>query len=69
MADVNPNSERIRKTTLLCLAVATAALFLWMIKDFLMAILLSAILSGMFYPLYKRLLKDRYWGDRTSRIV
>lgn len=60
----NPNSERIRKTTILCLALATALLFLWMIKDFLMAILLSAILSGMFYPLYKRLLER--FGDRRS---
>ena len=64
MADVNPNSERIRKTTLLCLAVGTAALFLWMIKDFLIAILLSAILSGMFYPLYRRLLK-RFRGRQS----
>lgn len=64
MFDANPNSERIRKTTLLCLALGTALLFLWMIKDFLMAILLSAILSGMFYPLYKRLVA-RFGGRRS----
>jgi len=61
--EVNPNSERIRKATLLALALATAALFLWMIKDFLMALLLSAILSGMFYPLFKRLVA-RFGGKR-----
>jgi len=54
--DATPNSERLRKATLLCLALGTTVLFLWMIKDFLMAILLSAILSGMFYPLFKRVL-------------
>jgi predicted PurR-regulated permease PerM len=56
MADVNPTRDHVRKVVLVVLALGTTVLFLWMIREFLMALLLSAILSGMFHPLYKRLL-------------
>jgi predicted PurR-regulated permease PerM len=56
MQHPNAESERLRKPILVALAVGTTLLFLWMIREFLMALFLSAILSGMFHPLYKRLL-------------
>ena len=55
--------ERLRKTFLLVLTVGITLLFLWMIREFLMAVLLAAILSGLVYPLYRVLL--RWTGGRT----
>lgn len=48
---------RLRRTILVILAVAISVVFLWMIERFLIALLLAAIASGMFQPLYQRLLR------------
>ena len=48
--------ETIRRTTLVVLAAAITLLFLWMIRDFLMALLLAAIVAGGLRPVYRRLL-------------
>ncbi len=64
MQHSNPEHERLRKRILVALALGTTLLFLWMIHEFLMALLLSAILSGMFYPLYKRFL--RWFNGRAG---
>jgi predicted PurR-regulated permease PerM len=42
---------------LLVLALGISALFLWMIHEFLMALLFAGILSGLFQPLYQRILR------------
>lgn len=47
--------ERLNRIALVWIAIGVSALFLWMIRDFLMALLLAAVLSGWCYPLYKRI--------------
>jgi len=44
-----------RKAFLILLVVATTAAFVWVLRSFLMTILLAAVLSGLFYPLYAEL--------------
>lgn len=44
-----------RAAFLLLLAIGITLLFFWMIKDFILAILLAAVLAGMVYPFYSRL--------------
>jgi len=56
--------ETANKTTLLLLVLFISAIFLSMIRHFLMAILLAGIFSAMFSPLYKRLC--RKLGGRKS---
>jgi predicted PurR-regulated permease PerM len=56
------DSERLRRVTLVTLALFISALFLWMVREFLIALLLAAITAGMLRPLYVRLsqrLKNR----------
>jgi predicted PurR-regulated permease PerM len=49
-------TERLRRVTLVVVALATSVLFVWMIGEFVMALLLAAIFSAMFHPLYRWLL-------------
>ena len=49
------NKDLISKTTLLCLVVIISALFLTMIKQFLMAIFMAGLFSAMVGPLHHRL--------------
>jgi predicted PurR-regulated permease PerM len=49
-------TERLRRLTLVIVAVGTTLLFAWMIAEFIMALLLAAIFSAMFHPLYRWLL-------------
>ena len=51
------NEEKVRITFVLLLLVLISALFLAMVREFLMTILLAAIFSGMSQPLHSRLLK------------
>jgi predicted PurR-regulated permease PerM len=55
MYESSERSRRIQRGSLVALAGATTVLFVWVIWDFLLALLLAAILSGMFHPLYRRL--------------
>lgn len=48
-------SQRLNRIALVSIALGVSALFLWMIRDFLMALLLSALLSGWCFPLYRRI--------------
>jgi predicted PurR-regulated permease PerM len=57
-------TDRIQRGSLLVLALGTSVLFVWVIWDFLLALLLAAILSGIFHPLYRRL--ARRLGHRRS---
>ena len=54
MYEPNDRSAQIQRRSLVALAMGTSVLFLWIIWDFLLALLLAAILSGMFHPLYRR---------------
>ncbi|NIS02401.1 MAG: AI-2E family transporter, partial [Gemmatimonadetes bacterium] len=49
--------EKFRNTFLLLLAIAISLLFFAMIRTFLVAVLLAAIVSGMSQPLYRRTLR------------
>lgn len=57
MAELSTQTQRLHKTALVVLALAITLLFLWMISDFLMALLLAAIGTGIFHPLHERLTK------------
>jgi len=57
------DSERLRRVTLVALALVISLLFLWMIRDFLIALLLAALTAGMLRPLYERLGR-RFKGRR-----
>ena len=46
---------QFRKAFLILLVLATTAALLWVLRSFLMTILLAAVLSGLFYPLYSEL--------------
>jgi predicted PurR-regulated permease PerM len=64
MYERNDRTVRVQRRSLLALAVATTVLFIWVIWDFILALLLAAILSGMFHPLYRRI--ARRLGHRRS---
>ena len=49
--------ELFRRRFLLFLAIAVSATFLFMIRDFLIALVLGAVFSGLATPLYSRLLR------------
>ncbi|MBM4363472.1 MAG: AI-2E family transporter [Deltaproteobacteria bacterium] len=51
----DPGQRRVQKVVLVALALGLTALFLAMIRQFLMALLLAAIAAGMFRPLHLRL--------------
>src|SRR5262245_40572757 len=47
---------RPRVAFLLVLAIAISILFFWVIESFVLAVFLSAVLSGMLQPIYRRIL-------------
>jgi predicted PurR-regulated permease PerM len=55
MYEPTDRSAQIQRRSLVVLALGTTILFLWIIWDFLLALLMAAILSGMFHPLYRRI--------------
>ena len=54
-----PAEDRFRNAFLLGLAVAISLLFLAMIRGFIIALLVAAILSGFTHPLYRRMRDSR----------
>ncbi len=58
------NKDYFNRVTVLIITLAVSALFIAMIKGFFMTILLSAIFSGLLYPIFLRL-KKRF-GGRSS---
>jgi predicted PurR-regulated permease PerM len=58
------NKEAINRWVLLLLVFFISALFLSMIRQFLMAIFLAGIFSALSYPLYRRL--ERWFGGRRA---
>lgn len=65
MSTTDPKStEPLQRFTLVAIALGVSALFLWMIRDFLMALLLAALFSSFCFPVYERI--TRRLGDRQS---
>jgi predicted PurR-regulated permease PerM len=62
--DTEISRARFRRTFLVILALAITLLFLWMIRDFLLALLLAALAAAMSYRPYKRLL-TRFGGRKN----
>jgi predicted PurR-regulated permease PerM len=58
------NKEAINQWVLLLLVLFISALFLSMIRQFLMAIFMAGIFSALSYPLYRRF--DRWFGGRRA---
>lgn len=58
MYERNARTERVQRLSLLALALATSVLFVWVIWDFLLALLMAAILSGMFHPIYRQVARN-----------
>ena len=54
---MNSDQELYRRRFLLFLAVAVSGIFLYMIKGFLIALVLGAVFSGLANPLYTWLLR------------
>lgn len=48
-------SPQVRKVAVVLVAIAISSVFLWMIRDFLLALLLAAIIAGGVRPVYRRL--------------
>jgi predicted PurR-regulated permease PerM len=57
MNDTLYSHERYRKAFILFLVIGVTSLFIFMIRDFLIAVLLAGIFSGLLYPVYHRLLQ------------
>ena len=65
MENKNPmNRDLIHPSFLLLLVIFITALFLLMVKAFLMAILLAGIFSALIHPLYRRL--SQWMGKRKA---
>jgi len=72
--DTTPiNPLRLRRILLAILAVGITLLFLWMINEFLIALLFAAILSGMFHPPYRGLVRRfkgrKVWAAATTVLL
>ncbi len=62
MTETTIDADKFRKTFLILLVIAISLVFFAMVRGFLMAVLLAAILSGMVQPWYRwsvKLLRGR----------
>lgn len=64
MYQPNAQTRRIQRACLVALALGITVIFMWVIWEFLLALLLAAILSGMCHPIYRRI--ARSLGYRRS---
>jgi len=64
MTETDRDRVRFYRAFLLLMVVAISALFLSMIRGFLMTLLLAAIFTGLIYPLYRKLL-EKFGGRRV----
>jgi predicted PurR-regulated permease PerM len=58
------SSERVRRITLVSVAAAISLVFLYMVREFLVPLLLAALAAGLLRPLYRSL--TRRFGGRKS---
>ncbi len=54
---IKDGRDRFRKAFILFLVVGITVLFVFMVRDFLIAIILAGIFCGLLYPIYRRLLR------------
>lgn len=59
-----PGMPRSRVAFLLTLAIIITGLLCWVIKGFLLAVFMAAVLAGLLHPLYRRVLK--WMGGRKG---
>lgn len=68
-----PSQERIHRIVLVALALGVSVLFLWMIRDFLMALLLAALFTSFCFPVYERITRGlrgrRGWGAGVTVLL
>ena len=69
MNDKTKESERFRQAFILILAIAISAVFFSMIRGMLIALLMGAIIAGMTYPIYRRLLRRSRNREALSAIL
>ncbi len=69
MSNTNFDKEIFQKGFLLLLVATISLLFFAMIKQYLIAVLLAAILSGMVNPLYSKLLKLTKGRESTASVL
>lgn len=60
------NRASYRKGFILVMAVAISGLFLYMINDFLIAVLLAAIFAALLYPLYRWMMRAPFLARRPG---
>lgn len=56
MHEVKDGRERIRRVFILFLVAGITGLFIYMVRDFIIAVLLGAVFCGLLYPVYRRML-------------
>lgn len=66
MTETQNPRESYRKTFILLLVAFIVVLFFFMIKDFLIAVLLAGVFSGLLYPLYQRMLGVTFLGNHPG---
>jgi predicted PurR-regulated permease PerM len=64
MTDLLANSEKFRRVVLLLMVVAISIVFVYMIRNYLKALFLAVVFSGMAYPLY-RWIRDKLNGKQA----
>ena len=57
MQDRHSNLPRIRVTFLLLLAIGITLLLFWVVKGFVLALIMAVVLTGLAMPAYRRLVK------------
>jgi predicted PurR-regulated permease PerM len=57
MQDQSHQQERVRKVVLLLLVSGVTLLFAWMIQEYLLALLIAALIAAELHPAYRRLAK------------
>jgi len=63
--DESPGPDRnLNRYFFIGALIGTTILFFWMVRSFLLPVLLAAVFCTLFYPLYENLLR-LLWGKKT----
>ena len=57
MGDLTRDRARVRKVVLLLLVSGVTLLFAWMIREYLLALLIAALVAAELHPAYRRLVR------------
>jgi len=69
MQGKHSNLARIRVSFLLLLAIGITLLFYWVIKSFVLALIMAVVLAGLVKPAYKRLVKWLRGRDTAAAVI